>query len=262
MRHDLSIVIPAYNEQNRIEATLVDIDTFLSSSSLDYEIVVVDDGSTDKTVALVREIMTRMPALRVIPTSPNRGKGHAVRVGMLGARGAIRLMSDADGSMPATEIPKLVLPILTGRTDVAIGSRYADGASCESSQPKWRVAWSRLCNKFIQKTIVDGIRDTQCGFKAFTAAAAEDVFSRATIDGWAFDLEALALADRLGFDILECAVHWDDDPRSRVNPVKDFIKVLREWMTIRKNLRRGVYGLTARPRRIASGRGQTSAQAA
>jgi dolichyl-phosphate beta-glucosyltransferase len=111
-----------------------------------------------------------------------------------------------------------------------------------AAQPWWRRAWSRVANQIIQRSLVDGIRDTQCGFKAFSAAAASEVFSRARIDGWAFDLEALALARRLGFDIAEVGVVWADDPRSRIDPVRDLVKVIREWIAIRRNLRRGVYG--------------------
>ncbi len=239
---DLSIIIPAYNEQHRIGPTLDEIDEFLAASLLSYEILVVDDGSSDGTVALVDEMARSMPALRCLPTRPNRGKGHAVRVGMLAARGDIRVMCDADGSTPATEIPKIVNPIRLGQADIAIGSRYADGSSCDRKQPFYRRWWSRLANSVVQRVLVRGIRDTQCGFKAFSAAAAEAVFLRTRIDGWAFDLEALALARRLGFAVTEVAVHWSDDPRSRISPVSDAVRVIRELVTIRLNLHRGVYG--------------------
>ncbi|HVK73470.1 MAG TPA: dolichyl-phosphate beta-glucosyltransferase [Kofleriaceae bacterium] len=239
---DLSIVIPAYNEEQRITPTLAALDAFLAAHPWSYELVVVDDGSRDGTVALCQRLAAeRMPRLRVIATSPNRGKGHAVRAGMLAARGAVRVMCDADGSMPATELPKLLAPIADGRCAIAIGSRYARGASAHT-QPLWRRAWSRLCNRVIQKTLVPGVRDTQCGFKAFTALAAHDLFARATIDGWAFDLEVLALAKRLGHEVAEVGVAWTDDRRSRVNPLKDLWKVVREAVTIKRNLRRGAYG--------------------
>lgn len=243
MRVDLSVIIPAYNEQHRIERTLDQIARFLGSTGIPHEIVVVDDGSADDTVAVVQAAARRLPALRVIETCPNRGKGHAVRVGMTEAAGAIRIMCDADGSMPADELPKLYGPIARGEVDIAIGSRYvAGGGDPAVRQPWWRRGWSRLANQVIQRSLVAGIRDTQCGFKAFSARAADEVFTRATIDGWAFDLEALALARRMGFDIAEVGVVWRDDRRSRVNPLRDLVKVVREWMTIRSNLRRGVYG--------------------
>jgi glycosyltransferase involved in cell wall biosynthesis len=238
---DLSIVVPAYNEELRIAPTLRAVAAFLDERGDRYEIVVVDDGSRDGTVALCQALSRELHGLRVIATSPNRGKGHAVRVGMLAARGAIRVMCDADGSMPATELPKLLAPVLDGQAAIAIGSRYVAGAS-PSTQPRWRRAWSRLCNQVIQAALVPGVRDTQCGFKAFTAAAAESLFGRATIDGWAFDLEILALARRSGWAIAEVGVTWTDDQRSRVNPLRDLVNVIREAVTIERNLRRGVYG--------------------
>ena len=241
---DLSIVIPAYNEEARIEPTLRTTAALLAGQPLSWEIVVVDDGSKDGTVALCERLAAELPHLRVLATSPNRGKGHAVRVGMLAARGGIRVMCDADGSMPATELPRLLAPIADGTCDLAIGSRYA-GDACVAPQPAWRRAWSRLCNLVIQKTLVPGVRDTQCGFKAFTADAAQATFGRATIDGWAFDLEVLALASRLGYRVREVGVEWKDDQRSKVNPWKDLWKVIREAVTIKRNLRRDVYGLRA-----------------
>lgn len=239
---DVSIVIPAYNEEARIEPTIAKTAALLATTPLRWEIVVVDDGSKDGTVALCERLAVERPGLRVLATSPNRGKGHAVRVGMLAARGRVRVMCDADGSMPATELPRLLAPIAAGLCTVAIGSRYAGGAAVER-QPAWRRAWSRLCNQVIQKTLVPGVRDTQCGFKAFTADAARELFGRATIDGWAFDLEVLALAKRMGYVVREVGVAWKDDKRSKVNPWKDLWKVLREAATIKRNLRRGVYDL-------------------
>jgi dolichyl-phosphate beta-glucosyltransferase len=241
---DLSIIIPAYNEEQRITPTLESISAFLAGTGARYEIVVVDDGSKDGTVALCRSLAARIAGLRVIANSPNRGKGHAVRTGMLAAHGAVRVMCDADGSMPATELPKLLAPIVKGKATVAIGSRYVEGAA-QHSQPAWRRAWSRLCNKVIQAALVPGVRDTQCGFKAFSAAAAEDLFSRATINGWAFDLEVLAIAKRMGHEVAEVGVFWQDDARSKVNPLKDLWKVIREAITIKRNLNRNAYGLLA-----------------
>lgn len=238
---DLSIVVPAYNEEHRLPPTLVRLAAYLASQPLRWEIVVVDDGSRDATCAVVTAAMATIPNLRLVRQSPNRGKGAAVRLGMLAARGQIRVMSDADGSMSPDQLPRLLSPILACTAEVAIGSRYAEGARSNVVQPWFRVVWSRLANKAIQRSLVPGVRDTQCGFKAFTAEAARDLFSRGRIDGWAFDLEILALARRAGFAIAEVGVEWTDDRRSRVNPLKDMWKVVREAMTIRKNLRRGVY---------------------
>ncbi len=239
---ELSVIIPAYNEAERIAPTLMALHAYLRHQGFRYEILVVDDGSSDSTAGLVSAMACEIPGLRVLANSPNRGKGHAVRTGMLAALGEVRLMYDADGSMPAEEISKLVVPIFSGRSDIAVGSRYVTGAITEHEQPGWRVAWSRFANRVIQRSLVPGIVDTQCGFKAFSAAAAVAVFSRATINGWAFDLEALALAKRMGFVVSEHGVVWSDDERTRVHPVRDFIKVVREFVTIRCNLQRGRYG--------------------
>ncbi len=238
---DLSVVVPAYNEEHRILPTLARLHAYLSAQPLRYEIVVVDDGSTDNTVAVVTAAMPTTPGLRVIKQTPNRGKGAAVRRGMLGARGQIRVMCDADGSMPPEQLPRLLAPIIACKAEISIGSRYAEGAKTDARQPLYRVLWSRLANRVIQRSLVPGVRDTQCGFKAFTAEAARDLFRYGRIDGWAFDLEILALARRRGYSIAEIGVEWTDDRRSRVNPLKDMWKVVREAFTIRQNLRRGVY---------------------
>jgi len=238
---DLSIIVPAYNEELRIPPTLERLSAFLAAQPLRYEIVVVDDGSKDKTCDVVLAHAERMPNLRLVRQIPNRGKGAAVRRGMLEAHGQIRVMCDADGSMPPEQLPRLLAPIIACKSEIAIGSRYAEGAKTDKKQPAYRVMWSRLCNKLIQRSLVPGVRDTQCGFKAFTAEAARDLFRDGRIDGWAFDLEILALARRRAYGITEVGVEWADDGRSRVNPLKDMYKVVREALTIRKNLRRGVY---------------------
>ena len=191
---DLSVVVPAYNEAARITPTLQRLHAYLSTQPLRYEIVVVDDGSTDNTIGVVTMLMASVPNLQLVRQSPNRGKGAAVRAGMLAARGQLRVMTDADGSMPPEQLPKLLAPIIACKAEIAIGSRYAPGAKASAKQPLYRVLWSRLANRVIQRSLVPGVRDTQCGFKAFTAEAARDLFRSARIDGWAFDLEVLALA--------------------------------------------------------------------
>jgi dolichyl-phosphate beta-glucosyltransferase len=238
---DLSIVIPAYNEAARITPTLEKLQAFLKAQPMRWEIVVVDDGSTDDTILVVEKLAAHIHGLRVVRSPRNSGKGAAVRRGMLHARGQIRVMCDADGSMPATELPKLLSPIVNCRAEVSIGSRYAPGASSDVKQPLYRRLWSRLCNRVIQRALVPGVQDTQCGFKAFTAEAARDLFGRGRTDGWAFDLEILALAKRRGYLVEEVGVYWQDDARSKVNPIKDAVKVIREAVTIRRNLQRGVY---------------------
>lgn len=242
---DLSIVIPAYNEEHRIVPTLEAVHRFLVTRGLRTEILVVDDGSRDNTVAVVEAKRAEIPGLRVVRQVPNRGKGAAVRLGMLTARGQIRVMCDADGSMPADEMTRLLDEIISHRAEIAIGSRYVGGKTA-AKQPLYRRLWSRLCNQVIQRSLVPGISDTQCGFKAFTAEAARELFGKSRIDGWAFDLEILALARRRGYAIAEIGVTWVDDGRSRVNPLKDMWKVVSEAWTIRRNLRSGVYSRPAR----------------
>ena len=238
---DLSVIVPAYNEEQRLPPTLERLHAYLSTQPLHYEIVVVDDGSKDNTCGVVEQAMERIPYLRLVRQLPNAGKGAAVRRGMLAARGQLRVMCDADCSMPPEQLPRLLAPIAAGRTEISIGSRYAEGAKTDVKQPLYRVLWSRLANKVIQRSLVPGVRDTQCGFKAFTAEAARDLFSRGQINGWAFDLEILALARKRGFAIEEVGVEWMDDNRSRINPLKDMYKVVREAITIKRNLRSGVY---------------------
>ena len=239
---DLSVVVPAYNEEHRLPPTLERLHAFLSAQPLRYEILVVDDGSKDGTCRVTEEAATRIPHLKLLRQMPNKGKGAAVRMGMLAARGQIRVMCDADCSMPPEQLPRLLAPIAACKAEIAIGSRYAEGAKTDVKQPFYRVLWSRIANKVIQRSLVPGVRDTQCGFKAFTAESARNLFSVARIDGWAFDLEILALARRRGFEIEEVGVEWKDDKRSKVNPWKDLWKVIREAVTIKRNLRRGVYG--------------------
>ena len=238
---DLSIIVPAYNEELRIPPTLERLNAFLSAQPLRYEIVVVDDGSKDNTCDVVLAHAERMPNLRLVRQVPNRGKGAAVRRGMLEAHGQIRVMCDADGSMPPDQLPRLLAPIIACQSEISIGSRYAEGAKTDKKQPAYRVMWSRLCNRVIQKSLVPGVRDTQCGFKAFTAESARSLFKSGRVDGWAFDLEILALARRRGFSIAEIGVEWHDDGRSRVNPLKDMWKVIREAMAIKRNIKNGVY---------------------
>ncbi|HET6610760.1 MAG TPA: dolichyl-phosphate beta-glucosyltransferase [Kofleriaceae bacterium] len=238
MHKDLSLIIPAFNEAQRLGPTLHRVAEFLASSGLTYEIVVVNDGSSDDTAELARATQAEIPALRLISYPHNRGKGHAVRLGMMAARGRVRVMFDADGATPPEEIPKVFNPVALGQVDIAIGSRYVGGAHVANPQPRWRRAWSRIVNRVVRQSFGFQLADTQCGLKAFSAAAADAVFPWLETAGWAFDIEALALATREGLTIREIAVSWTDDPRSRVSPVRDFCKVVGEWWAIRKRLRR------------------------
>lgn len=211
----ISIIFPAYNEEKRIGATLVSFRNQLLEMNLPFELIVVDDGSSDGTVALVREMEKEMPGLRLLPMPVNRGKGHAVKAGMLFASGTIRLFSDADGSTPATEIPKLIAPLLEGKADLSIGSRYHKDSEVLIAQPRYRRAWSRLSNRIVQRALLPGIVDPHCGFKAYTGEAAEKIYARCETNGWSFDLEALAIAQKLNLRLAEVPVKWMNDERSK-----------------------------------------------
>jgi dolichyl-phosphate beta-glucosyltransferase len=246
----LSVIIPAYNEAERITPTLRATSAWLEQQGFSYEILVVNDGSRDNTSQVVTELARELPNLDLIDSFPNRGKGHVVRTGMLTARGQLRLFMDADNSTPITELPKLVAAIDMGNY-IAIGSRRAPGAKTTVKPPWYRRAWSRIANRVVQAGLIGGIRDTQCGFKLFTAEAAEACFSRAKFTGWAFDLEILALARKMDYAIAELAVEWKDDARTKISPIRDAIRITREFLKIRRAFRRGEYDLPP-PRRAAA----------
>ena len=213
---------------------------FLSTTSWTFELVLSDDGSTDKTLEIIEKWQDVMP-LMVVRSKLNRGKGHAIRLGMLVAQGKIRVMCDADGSMPAEELPKLVEPLRNGTSHIVIGSRYLHGGRAKG-QPGWRRAWGRFTRSFVKRKVVPCIEDTQCGYKAFSAPLAHEIFSRATINGWAFDLEVLALAQHLGQNIHEVSVDWTNNDRSRMRAMRGLFQVVSDTFIIKANFRRQLYG--------------------
>jgi dolichyl-phosphate beta-glucosyltransferase len=233
----LSIVIPAYNEAERLPATLTQLGTFLCGEGYPAEIVVIDDGSTDGTPAAVRAGASG-PIVRLIE-APHAGKGAAVRRGMLAAGGQVRLMADADLSMPAHEIPKL-LAALAGGADVALATREGAGAR-RVGEPYLRHLMGRVFNLLVRLLAVPGLHDTQCGFKAFTAASAEALFRRSTIDGFGFDVEVLYLARQRGLRLAEVPIAWYYQPSSRVSPLRDTIRMVRDVLRVRWNDWRGRY---------------------
>jgi glycosyltransferase involved in cell wall biosynthesis len=234
---DLSLVIPAFNEAQRIGPTLQRAHQFLAARPTSFEIIVVDDGSTDDTVALVTALAGDMPGLRVLCFSANRGKGHAVRLGMRAARGNVRLFSDADGSTPIEELDALLQALAAG-ADIAIGSRYLAASQVTHPQPWLRRAWSRLVNRVVQRALLPGIVDTHCGFKAFTAAAAARTFAACTVDGWSFDLEVLVRARAHGLHIQEVPIRWQNDARSKAR-LRQLPREFRHVYHIRKQLQTG-----------------------
>lgn len=209
----LSVVIPAYNEENRLPGTLAAILLFLRARGRAFEIVVVDDGSTDQTVAIAEQAG---PEVRVLKNPGNRGKGYSVRNGMLSAQGEWRLMCDADLSTPIEELSALE-EALQGGAQIAIASRAVEGAQLEKRQSIMRESSGRFFNLLVRWLHLKGIKDTQCGFKLFTAGAAEAAFRESRLDGFAFDVEALVLARRQGFTIREVPVRWRNDEQSRVS---------------------------------------------
>lgn len=212
---ELSLVIPAYNEEKRLPVSLARIADWLGSRTpaISAEVLVVDDGSSDRTAAVAEKTAGGLGlAFRVIRLPENRGKGAAVRAGALEAKGAHVLVTDADLSTPIEEVDKL----LAAGAPVAIGSRGVDATLVKQRQSLFRVASGRLFNLLVRVLAVSGIRDTQCGFKLFRADAAREVFSRAVVDRFAFDVEALLLARRLGFAIKEVPVLWFNSPDTRV----------------------------------------------
>jgi dolichyl-phosphate beta-glucosyltransferase len=234
---ELSLIIPAFNEAHRIGPTLQRAHRFLAARPASFEILVVDDGSTDDTVALVAALAGELPGLRVLCSPANRGKGHAVRLGMRAATGAVRLFADADGSTPIEEL-ELLLQALAAGADIAIGSRYLAASRVTRPQPWGRRVWSRLVNRVVQRVLLPGVADTHCGFKAFTAAAAAHTFAACTVDGWSFDLEVLARARAHGFRIQEVPVRWENDARSKAR-LRQLPQEFRHVYHLRQQLQAG-----------------------
>lgn len=240
----LSVVIPAYNEQARIESTLRAVTAYFATTPYTYELLVVDDGSRDGTVAVVETFIAQHDLADracVVPLGTNRGKGAAVRAGVLRATGEYVLFTDADNSTPIEEIEKFLDAI--EEVDVVIGSRYMTDSNVEKKQPWHRIVLSRLANLVITVFLIDGIKDTQCGFKMMTYAAAKDIFSRMYIDGFGFDMELLALAEVLDYRVREVPVSWYDSPNSRVRPVRAALRTLGDLAAIKLGIWTGKYKL-------------------
>ena len=229
------MVIPAYNEEKRLPPTLDRLRAYLAQEPLAHEIVVVDDGSRDATYEVARA-----HGATVVRNDTNRGKGFAARRGMLLARGRRRLMTDADLSTPIQDLPRLMARLDEGY-DVAIASRALPGSNIEVRQSAYREAMGRLFNVCVRVLAVPGLHDTQCGFKLFTAEAAEASFEPLRLDGFSFDVETLFIARRRGFRIAEVPVTWRNDEASRVGPLNGFRAFL-DLGRIRVNGWRGRYG--------------------
>jgi glycosyltransferase involved in cell wall biosynthesis len=236
----LSIVIPAYNESTRIERTLQRVMECVDRQGWDAEVLVVDDGSVDGTVEIVRRWMERNPRLYLVQNDGNRGKGYSVRNGLLQAAGEVVMFTDADLSAPMEEAERLMAAIVAG-ADVAIGSRWMDRTRQTQHQPMYRRFFGR-CFNWVTRTVMGlPFKDTQCGFKAFKRTAAQVIFRLQRIERWGFDPEILFIARKLGYDIREVAVTWGHDERSRMSYLKDGMKMLEEIAAIRINSIAGRY---------------------
>ena len=227
-----SIVVPAYNESARIGATLEQILDHVRRQNWNAEVIVVDDGSRDDTLIIVSRFAAGDPAMRIVRNPGNQGKGYSVRNGMLQARGKILLFTDADLSSPISEAGKLFAALESG-ADVAIGSRWLDASLQFQRQSLKRQALSRVYNLFLRMVLLFPYRDTQCGFKAFTRAAAARIFPLQRITRWGFDPEILYLAHRLGLNVVEVPVAWGHDEGSRLHVWRDGARMAWDALRIR-----------------------------
>lgn len=244
MRPLYSIVIPAYNESARLGATLDRVLAFVRERQWDVEIIVVDDGSTDGTAAIVRSYAQGCPSVRLLENPGNRGKGCSVRNGVLNARGAIVLFTDADLSAPIEEAPKLFDALEAG-AEIAIGSRWMQSELQTQRQSLTRQILGRVFNLFLRVVLRLHFNDTQCGFKAFRRGAAMALFPLQKVEGWGFDPEILFLARRARIKVAEVPVRWAHDNRTRINPLADGLRMVLETMRIRWYAVIGKYGANA-----------------
>ena len=238
--YDVSVVVPAYNEERRIGETLRAIHRYFADKQTTREIIVVDDGSSDNTAGVVGELRNEIVDLVIITYKPNRGKGYAIRKGVENSRGEYILFTDADNSTPIEEFEKFY-PLLKDEK-VVIGSRYIPGSNVVIKQPPFRVLLGRLANMLIQLFLLDGVKDTQCGFKVFQHVAAKEIFSRMKICRFGFDIEILSIARLLNYPIKEIPVNWYNSSESRVRPLKDALRTFGELIYIKFNLWSGRYG--------------------
>jgi len=235
----LSILIPAYNEQKRIIPTVEAVINYITQRKLNAEILIVDDGSTDHTVDACTTRFEKVPHVRILRGTENRGKGHAIRRGIEAATGEYILFTDADNATPIEEFDRF-RPRLT-RDAVLIGSRYLQPHRVEIRQPWYRIMLSRAANLLIRFFVLDGVRDTQCGFKVFPSSTGKHLAAMQKIDRFAFDIEFLVLAQLCGYHIEEIPVRWLDSPHSRLRPIRDTVWTFLDLIRIKMNIWRRVY---------------------
>lgn len=236
----LSVIIPAYNEEARIKNTLEKIHSYLKNQDYTYEIIIVNDGSTDNTWALVNEIAQKIKEVRILKNEKNRGKGFTIKKGFLNAKGKYLLFTDADLSTPIEEVKKLISWLKKGY-DIAIGSRALKESHIQIHQPWYRELAGRIFNLFVQAMAVPGIKDTQCGFKCFAQKAALEICERQKIERFSFDVEMLYIGRRLGYKIKEVPICWFNNPHTKVNFLKDGYRMCLDLIRIRLNELKGMY---------------------
>jgi glycosyltransferase involved in cell wall biosynthesis len=241
-----SIVIPAFNESARIPATLQSVVACIRANGWSAEVIVVNDGSRDTTADLVRAFAKTAPEVRLVENPGNRGKGYSVRSGMLQALGEVVMFTDSDLSAPIEEAERLFAAIEQG-ADIAIGSRWLEKGRQTHRQPLYRQFFGRCFNAVTRGVMGLRFADTQCGFKAFTRAAAQTVFQLQTIERWGFDPEILFIALKRGYSVEEVPVSWAHDERTRMSYLKDGMKMLEEIAIIRWNALLGRYGKQVEP---------------
>lgn len=237
---DISMVIPAFNEEKRIAGTLRSVSEYFRARGIPYQILVVDDGSRDRTSEIVRNFQVEDSALRLIRLPRNHGKGYAVRIGMINCHGKLLIFNDADGATPIQEIDKLERAI-KGGFDIAIGSRALRDPTRVVNDKLHRRVMGVVFNRFVQGLTVKGITDTQCGFKMFRREVAHDLFNYQTMDGFSFDVEILLIAQLQNYKIAEVPVNWTAIPGSKVNLFLDSFQMVTDLFKIRGNYLRGHY---------------------
>jgi glycosyltransferase involved in cell wall biosynthesis len=233
----LSIVVPAYNEALRLPPTMAALAEFFRGFTRSYEVLIVVEGSTDGTLEIAAGLAAQQAHFQVIDNGPQRGKGHAVREGMRRARGEIVFYMDADLSVPLAEVPAFLRRFEERPdADVLVGNRQHAESRITRRQSALREGMGQLFNRILQSLALVALRDTQCGFKAFRRDACREIFARQTIDGFAFDVEVLLLAERLGFKVEDRPVEWINSPESKVRIVSDSLRMLRDAWSIRARL--------------------------
>jgi dolichyl-phosphate beta-glucosyltransferase len=234
----LSIIIPAYNEETRLPNTLPQVANFLAAQDYKAEVVVVDDGSIDRTAEIVEQMTKQYPCIRLVRAT-HGGKGHAVKMGMLQVESEYAFLCDADLAMPITELPKFLPPVQNGY-QIAIGSREGKEA-VRHNEPFYRHLMGRVFNWLVKILAIPGFEDTQCGFKCFHHSVRRDLFSNQTISGFGFDVEVLYIAKKRGYRIVEVPIHWYYQTESKVHPVRDTLRMVRDIMMVRRNDRLSLY---------------------